>query len=84
MAPKKMQTVVQKKAAPKKMAAADMAELGEWSKQHSDDEMDASDEEMWRSGESSEKGAMVNLLMEQKGRGKYEPNFSKTTFQEQT
>ena len=39
--------------------------------------------ELWKSGKPSERTAMVNLLMEQKSRGNYEPNFSKPQFQDQ-
>ena len=39
--------------------------------------------ELWKNGKASEKTAMVNLLMEPKARGNYEPNFSKPQFQDQ-
>ena len=39
--------------------------------------------ELRKSGNTSERTAMVNILMEDKGRGNYEPNFSKPQFQDQ-
>ena len=39
--------------------------------------------ELWKSGKTSERTAMVNILMEEKSRGHYEPNFSKPQFQDQ-
>ena len=39
--------------------------------------------EVWRSGKTAERTAMVNILMEEKGRGNYVANFSKPSFQDQ-